>query len=1110
MELVEENTFGQIVRGTDGEYYVVIEDSSNQDSVPRGTVDFADVGNIQVVVNDDGSETIVMENVGEFCRENEDHSGNGELEDDRPNEFSTENAMVTSDGTVRRGRTLMAETEDGRVEMIQLLDDEDDHGIPIGESHGTVLMQPLPQGLKTRRNRQYGSCRCPECGQSFVNTARLERHLAVHQVFGSYLCPLCGKTYKYEYNLFYHWRRTCRDLNELIPAEERKTMDVNALRQLVDEVAQKKAEIGPIDIGISRGLLFQAGPLARLEMPQNPLGHRGTACRACGVVVSSSHMAHHIALHKGDSAVDIRSAAGGYFCDLCGLMFRQHFNLIKHWRTSCPEIQANLPEDVELTLDDQQLKAMVSDLLKRTITTQVNNIGRQGIKAETPSSMPEYHTGPNRLGNEIVGDHDVNTVEDFGDNNVHYIDNAPKDEQNHVSERWATEQGVVFADDFVDDDELMVVGEDGQLNVLGMNKAKWQIGPGGSSAIQCPECFRLAAYILVIIIYVPILFFRFKYDYNLLFHYRKSCPYTKAFIDRDVREQMDAQSLRKLVRQLAQKEVRLAPQIKPETMRLMNMKREASSNDSRARKEMLKYPVSGAHPPPHLLQPRAGLADARTCPRLYSMDKRRLNDMYVQLMVLTSLMLREDVMLNNREITKQEVYYIIFEGEVHAKSGVRSVRNTLRFSEETEFMVEEVENINEPETEEIEPPPLLEPQAPNEEIPPTQEVPYSPIGIRFVDESGIEIDGLRSDDMGDVQRMLESGELVPGDQIIVSDNGVAIEYHIADNSLPDRQIGVSEGVPHVVLQRITSRSHESREQHIINSTSNVHSGADVDRILDDQGRIVAITNVEHGYNQETVEEVVMEDFISDGRLLEYDAPHSPADISNIERIASNQKDSKIQDQNSSDSLNIMPQQYVKYAETPVVQSSQKGACDEQSGIQHQRTIPYTLKQESISNNGQLHCYFESSQHMKGVTEVSGHSNDVLPTSPDGLFAFTKATVICIQIIDIHANLFNFNYDVAEHNSNKSAWFVIGNKVYDVTKFLDEVREERQTYSYDKKTWNTTSADNKQRQSVLLLIYIRIASLNLFCRLSGSSPLEALIFPALIAVVIGLIYYLFTS
>lgn len=29
-------------------------------------------------------------------------------------------------------------------------------------------------------------------------------------------------------------------------------------------------------------------------------------------------------------------------------------------------------------------------------------------------------------------------------------------------------------------------------------------------------------------------------------------------------------------------------------------------------------------------------------------------------------------------------------------------------------------------------------------------------------------------------------------------------------------------------------------------------------------------------------------------------------------------------------------------------------------------------------------------------------------------------------------------DVARHNSANSAWVIIGNKVYDVTKFLDEV------------------------------------------------------------------------
>lgn len=37
--------------------------------------------------------------------------------------------------------------------------------------------------LSIYRNRVYGTYSCPECDQTFINTARLERHLAVHQVY---------------------------------------------------------------------------------------------------------------------------------------------------------------------------------------------------------------------------------------------------------------------------------------------------------------------------------------------------------------------------------------------------------------------------------------------------------------------------------------------------------------------------------------------------------------------------------------------------------------------------------------------------------------------------------------------------------------------------------------------------------------------------------------------------------------------------------------------------------------------------------------------------------------------------------------------------------------
>lgn len=74
-------------------------------------------------------------------------------------------------------------------------------------------------------------------------------------------------------------------------------------------------------------------------MATEALGRRGNACSECGVVVLAAHMDRHMAIHRGEVEVDTRGVCGGFYCDLCGLMFRQHFNLIKHWRSSCPEIQ---------------------------------------------------------------------------------------------------------------------------------------------------------------------------------------------------------------------------------------------------------------------------------------------------------------------------------------------------------------------------------------------------------------------------------------------------------------------------------------------------------------------------------------------------------------------------------------------------------------------------------------------------------------------------------------------------------------------------------------------------------------------------------------------------
>ncbi|KAI6243878.1 hypothetical protein M3Y99_00053800 [Aphelenchoides fujianensis] len=157
----------------------------------RLLADLDTVNKIEVVVNADGTETVIFE------------SGAGPLDEQQLMDEEKVPMHFADDHSHHH-------LDDPELEMGVMGADDD-----VGE--GMYLHSH--EDIKGRRNRVYGQAECPECRQSFVNTARLERHLSVHQSYGSFLCQLCGKTYKYEYNLFYHWRKTCRDLSELLDEE---------------------------------------------------------------------------------------------------------------------------------------------------------------------------------------------------------------------------------------------------------------------------------------------------------------------------------------------------------------------------------------------------------------------------------------------------------------------------------------------------------------------------------------------------------------------------------------------------------------------------------------------------------------------------------------------------------------------------------------------------------------------------------------------------------------------------------------------------------------------------------------------------------------------------
>uniref|UniRef100_A0A914YVR2 C2H2-type domain-containing protein n=1 Tax=Panagrolaimus superbus TaxID=310955 RepID=A0A914YVR2_9BILA len=153
---------------------------------------------------------------------------------------------------------IMVDSETSQMVYYNGDKEEDGSQEPGSSVSGRALsfMAPknvYPQGMKGRRNR----------------------------IFGNFSCPLCAKTYKYEYNLFYHWRKTCRDLDDVFSVNERKNLDVNTLRTAVDDLVRKREHYGHISMGISPQQLFRSSHYDKLVLPVR----RNLPCKACGVAI---------------------------------------------------------------------------------------------------------------------------------------------------------------------------------------------------------------------------------------------------------------------------------------------------------------------------------------------------------------------------------------------------------------------------------------------------------------------------------------------------------------------------------------------------------------------------------------------------------------------------------------------------------------------------------------------------------------------------------------------------------------------------------------------------------------------------------------------------------
>ncbi|TKR70197.1 hypothetical protein L596_022249 [Steinernema carpocapsae] len=356
----------RIEEGEDGQFYMVVKEDITQDLdaewKPNVELQVGEDGLHTLVAVDESRNTTILAKQAEETREMQAfEKQNKPAEEPQANE--------NPQAQPQKHPEIKQQPEERPIAKEQL------HMKPLDPAH--ISLSPLPVAdfqnekpftlnVKTgKKNRVYGGCVCSQCGQTFVNVARLERHLSVHEVHGSFMCPLCGKTYKYEYNLFYHWRRNCRDMNELVPQEERRYMDLHQLRDLVDEVAKKKHEIGPIDMRFAGQELSFDAKRRKIMPKQHGMDATGGICPHCTIYVVKPYFERHLAAHQGLISAD-QEGPGGFFCDLCGLLFKMRANLFKHWRTSCQDLQSQLTHDAESLYNDDRIRSIVMKQLMKS------------------------------------------------------------------------------------------------------------------------------------------------------------------------------------------------------------------------------------------------------------------------------------------------------------------------------------------------------------------------------------------------------------------------------------------------------------------------------------------------------------------------------------------------------------------------------------------------------------------------------------------------------------------------------------------------------------------------------------------------------------------------
>lgn len=147
-------------------------------------------------------------------------------------------------------------------------------------------------------------------------------------------------------------------------------------------------------------------------------------------------------------------------------------------------------------MDDEALKDMVASVLRKAVVNDADmeesmqiaemerdpSLGTIGQAREHPDAEKAKQL------NDLTAD--LGDTDTRGDEIDSHMRTTQGRGEQSFDPRWADEQGIVFADDFMDEDEAVMLDEHGQLGTIPLSahsRAKWTIS---GMPVQCSECFR--------------------------------------------------------------------------------------------------------------------------------------------------------------------------------------------------------------------------------------------------------------------------------------------------------------------------------------------------------------------------------------------------------------------------------------------------------------------------------------------------------------------------------------------------------------------------------------------------------------------------------------------